>query len=352
MFNMCSANSMPDDPVRAGCSSWRVIGILCLLAALGYSGWRVYQQAERAYQPQLPAENLTIADTVAEEVEDERAGNQPLDLATFSQVVAPLFQSAPSLLAVRLWSPYQQLSCEITRLAPLTPHVSGDTVLPNLQANNAMTALRGQLADPDWVEPIAEMQLLQNEQSELSDALTEAGKQGEQPLSRRVVYFNQQNDILLVAQKMDNSRRQFDLTLQDMNEVLNNLTRDDRAIPPSLAASHKVEDDLSAALGKYRAVVSEAVGLPKEITARTPAPQSWIVRLLPFVTGRRVLQPIFLADADHQLIPDGFAEVIFYEHPAEALNSLTWKACRTPAIIFVLLLALICWPRRRVTREG
>jgi hypothetical protein len=351
MFNMCSDNSMPNDQDRGGCSPWRVIGIFLLLVALGYTGWRVYQRAEQAYQPQLPAAKLTIAETVAEEAEDERADNQPFDLVTFSQVVAPLFQSDPSLLAVRLWSPYQQLSCEITRFAPQTPHVNGDTVLPNLHANDAMSALRGQLADPDWVEPIAEMQLLQNEQSELSDALTSAAQQGEQPLARRVVYYNQQNDILLVAQKMDNAQHQYDLTLQDMNDVLNNLTRDEDAIQPALSASRKVEDDLSAALGRYRAVVSAAPGLPKDIAARAPAPRSWIARLLPFVSARRVLQPIFIADADNKLTAAGYAEVIFYEHPAEALNSLTWREYGPTAVIFVFLVLLICWPRRK-KREG
>ena len=345
MLNMCNAISTPCNETRRKISGWRIFGVLVLLIALLYSSWRVYQRAVFAYLPQLSAAKLVIACTIAEEVEDERAEGKPLDIALFHQVVSPLFQSEPSLAAVRLWTPYQQLTCEITRPDPQISRTSDDAVLPNLQAHEAMLTLRDRLADADWLDTVSQIQLLQNEQSDISDALSQAGP-GEQKMLR-VQLTDQQNAVLTAAQTQDSTQHLLGETVHHMNAVLDALTLDEGGVSTALDASHKVEDDLSAALGQYRSVVSATTALPKEFAALAPTPTSRVTRLLPMVSGQRVIMPLFIADANDQLTTAGYAEEIFYLHPADALSTLGWKQYRLPASLLLLLLMLLCWPRRK-----
>jgi hypothetical protein len=346
MFNMFSAISISDDKAPRRGFPWRFLAILLLLAALTITSWRIYQHAKLVSLAQLSTKKLVVATNLSEKIEDEISTGNPPNFSTLEQEVTPLFAAEPTLGAVRLWSPLQQLTCEISRLAPQTPHGEDDALLPNLRAHSDMLALRERVADTDWVDIIAQIQLLQDEQGDISDALSNPGVTDKQKMLR-VQLYDKQNDMLHAMQTLDNPPHSLGDTQRDMNKVLDALTQDEQAVPTSLAASHQVEDDLSAALGQYRSSVSAAPGLPKEFAALAPPPQSRIERLLPFVSGQRVLVPIFIADVNDQLTSAGFVEEIFYIRPADALNSLTATQYALPALLLVLIILLLCWPRRR-----
>ena len=348
MFN---AISMHDDEVRP--SPWRALGILLLLAALVYSCWHLYQRRIRAYQPPVAAASLTVANTLAEEAEDEMADGQPIDLPTFDKVAAPLFQSAPSLAAVRLWTPVQQLTGEITRQSPTTPQAGEAAVLPNLGANAAMSALRGRLADTDWVDTAAQIKLLQDEQSDISDTLSQPDKAGDEKALCERVYEKQHEEVLPAAQALQASLPLLAPAIADMNTLLDKLNDNEGEAPTvPLTLSRQVEDDLSAALGQYRATFSLAPGLPADLAAAAPAPATRLTRLLPYVSGQRTLMPLFISDENDQLTPAGFSEEIFYYRPADALYTLTWKQYAPTAALLFLLLLLLCWPQRRVVHNA
>lgn len=342
MFSTFSAISTPESDTAPRRNPWRAILVILLLLAAGAYLLQLAPPVMRQYRATQQDEELTWTGVVAEAVEGQLNDTPTPDAHTLASLITPSFAGNANLAFVRVWSPTEELLCEVTRDAPEQPRAGNDGSLPDLGVRERWTPLQERMARGEWVEPIVQMQALAAEQSELTATLEAARERGgQQPavVSHCAVL---QRQVLALANVQAKEHPLLAASTREMNRVLVSLaTQDDDALTQAADASGDAETGITQTLEAYRATTDTLASLPAPLVAAAPRP-AWWVCWWPGLRGHRALVPLFRQDEQAEMVvPAGYAEVVCYDRQADLIAALAVHSLPALGLLLAALLTLL-----------
>lgn len=326
---------------------WRGLLLLLLLSVLCYACFTTYQQLAARHLAIRQDDYLALAGPIAEEAE-LNINEAALAEGELQQILLPaLFESFPDLAAVRIWSPAGGMKCEMTRRGKKAVLFSVTPTLTDLGAREALLRQAKKTTAKNWSDPIAQLQIVEGEQRDISSELDLLFDYGDLHQKRAEIYRRQERMLTMVSH-LNISSEMIKKTRDSMNQVLDALPRGREELPTAILASAAVLENLTAALTSYRASISRVSILPRSLSRYSFYKKDWLSRLLPIVQGERILIPLYAPAISSSLLePVGTLETIHYYRPAAALRLVRWKDAIWPGILLLLILLLAFWPRAR-----
>ncbi len=353
MSSTYNAISMPmEDDVRPRRVPWRSLLCLLLLLAAGAYGVVTYPSIIATHRDELRQHDLPLAGLVAESTECLLADDAVGSPASLAGPIAPLFRTDTDLAFVRVWNRSGRLVYELTNADPATPRTGDAGTLPALGAVEAIHRAQAWVKTEKCLEGIAQLQQLQLDEQDLSDAMQRAIEAGKGAGTHSGLYVRQ-DDLLRLTDALTEQYPLLSAAREEMTATLDALTHNDaESLSTALHGTENALTAISQTLAELRVSPhTDIVALPAPLLAVAPAPSAWWHPLLPIRAGRRLVTPLYVPSQDNTdalITPAGSAEVVFYDRPSQLAELAIPRLYPSGGLLLAALLVLLL--RRRTRR--